>query len=453
MTRLRNAFLVLIAGELVAFSVFALRVANRPQPPAPDFNRIAPSTAADLNRLRRATWTDSPRSWSELGHAFLAHGYFVEAEACLHRASTLAPRDFASRFARAYSLERLGRNDAARQQFEEAAGMGNEQEASNCWYHIGQCCLRDERPEEAVAAFDRIRNLPLPDFWRARTLIEMGRAADAQPIVAQLLEGYPDSLELQMLAVRRERAAGRDAAADLRAERAERASAKFSLFDHAVFLNPIRQRYGQNAELNRIDTELDAGRLAEALRDLERIADELAPDRQLEAFPKAVHLELQMKRPQAALALLQKLEAQGPLTPRALHLLGDTYAMLDQPHQAREAWERANRHRPRVETHEALAEAYAKQGDPGAAQRERGLAQRLAGITAYHENRLSEAREHLEQASKMLPQDARVHFYLGEILGDIGQRSAAEKEYRRCLELDPDFGRALARITPDAEHP
>jgi tetratricopeptide (TPR) repeat protein len=447
MKRLRNGLLAIVACELLAVAYLGLRVMHRPQPPSPDFSRIAKSTAADLDGLRQATWTDSSGSWSELGHALLAYGYFVEAEACLRRASMAAPRNFASRFAWAYSLERLGRSADAREHFEEAAGIGNEAEARNCWYHIGQSYLRDEQPEQALAAFERIQNYPLPDFWRARTLIDMGRIDAARPILTRLLEGYPGSLELQMLAVRLERAAGNDAAAELRAELAERASPNFSLFDYSDFLDPIRQRYGQNRELHQVDVEVDAGRLAEALRDLESIADDLAPDRQLETFPKMADLDLRMNRPQQALALLERLDALGPLTPRSLHILGDAYAMLDRPDKARATWERANRHRPRVETYEALAEMYSGQGDRDAARHARAFALRLAGIIAYRENRLNDARTHLEAACELLPDDVRTHFYLGQILRDLGQRAAAEKEYRRCLDLDSDFGRARAALS------
>jgi protein O-GlcNAc transferase len=75
----------------------------------------------------------------------------------------------------------------------------------------------------------------------------------------------------------------------------------------------------------------------------------------------------------------------------------------------------------------------------------------LLGLIAWKTRRLSEALEHLTQATKLRRDHAAAHDSLGSVMADLGQLGSAITVFQRAIQIDPRFtnayvnlGRALA---------
>ena len=66
----------------------------------------------------------------------------------------------------------------------------------------------------------------------------------------------------------------------------------------------------------------------------------------------------------------------------------------------------------------------------------------LLGSVLAHSMRQGEALEAYDRALDIDPTQVRVELSRGHVLKTLGRRAAAEAAYRRCLELQPDFGEA-----------
>lgn len=453
MTRIRGLLVLLLLTELVGAAAFIGWHWSRASPPTPDLSRLPRSTAADLKRLQEATRTARPDAWRELGEALLAYGYFVEAEVCLRHSATLDPNDFAAVYGWAYSLDRMGRTREAHQHFEAAARLADPDMLRTCLYQLARNHLRDEDAAAAERAFALVDKFPPADYQRARLLVSLGRAAEAMSLVTRLENAYPGDLNVQLLAMQVDRSAGDDGAAAEHADRAERSFTQLRLSDHWVYLHPIRSRYGLHAELARVEEANSAKQLTVAALQFEVLVRENDPERLIDKLATGAELELRAGRPDKAQRCLQMLAERTAIHPTALHLLGDAWLQLGQPQKAREAWQRANRLRPRSESHARLAELFEQDGDTARAQRERGLARQVAGIQAFRQNQLPQAIKLLEQAVQLAPDEARSWFYLGEVRRLLSQGQGAAEAYRRCVALNPDHGRALVRLEEPIDLP
>jgi len=94
------------------------------------------------------------------------------------------------------------------------------------------------------------------------------------------------------------------------------------------------------------------------------------------------------------------------------------------------------------EVFEGLAEEHEDRGDLGGA----GLARTLAGVVHYHQGRLKESRQALEDSLDLIGDHADrgselfARIGLGTTLMGMGNLDAAEREYTRCLKLARSIG-------------
>lgn len=446
MTRLRRFLLLLVVLELLGSAGMVGWRCTRPMPPNPDLTRLPPSMVSEFRRLQQAARDDQLASWRELGEAYLAFGYFVEAEACFRRAVIVDPRDFPSHYGWAYSLDRLGRTRDANREFEAAAKMADRDMVRTCWYHIGRNLLRDEDAAAAERAFSRASGFPAADHQRAKLLIAQHRDQEAWSLIDRLEALDSNDLEVQFLAMRAEQSRGRHEAAAARADRLDRCTNHLRLTDHWEYLQPVRSRYGLSADIIRIESLATSGQMENAAKLFEFLVVENDPEIVNQFLLKGIPIELHAGRAETARQLIQDLIDRTAPHPTALHLLGDAYHILNQPRQANEAWELANSLRPRAASHEHLADWFEQAGDPVRARRESGLACLAFGMEALGKNDLSIAQELLEKAVAFTPDEPRSWFYLGETRHALSQDKSATEAYQRCLALNPDHGRARQRL-------
>lgn len=438
--------MVLAIAEVLAIAAIAAWQWTQPPPAEVDLARLPHATAIDLQRLWKTARGPEPNGWRELGEAYLAYGYFVEAEVCLRHARSLNRDDFATLYAHALSLDRMGRTRDAHQSFDTAARLANPEMLRHCLYEMARNHLRDEQPVEAEQAFELIDGFPAADHQRARLLLFSGREAEAKPLIARLEQSHPNDVHVRLLAMRAAQIAGQSAEASEHADRSERSTAQIQLSDYIEQLHAIRSRYGVHAALARVEAANRAGQLTDAAVEFEAIVRDTELEFLLDELAIGAELELRAGRPQEALRLLQLLGNRLSLPPTALHLLADALHDIGQTDEARHIWERANQLRPRSKTHARLAKLYAADGDPMRATREQGLASQVAGINAFRQNQLDEALAQLESSVELAPSEARTWFYLGEVHRQRATTDLATEAFRRCVALDPQHGRALDRL-------
>jgi tetratricopeptide (TPR) repeat protein len=447
MTRRDWVLVALIVCELAAGSVFyALRRA-RPVPPAADLSGIDPLGAAEVRDLVENC--RAAEDWARLGEAYTVYGFFPEAEACYRQAAEIeptAPRAFAAAFA----LERLGRTGEANTEYERAIERGHPRPA-DCRYFIGRNLLRDQKPDEAHAAFEEAGNHASSRYERARLLVRAGKFREAAALLDALAAKYPRAIQPHLLRYRIEVLQGNEeAAAAVHADRAERAGERDRLptpFDQEW--NRIEQAYrdrGQLREWHACDELINAGKLAEAEP---RLRQALAARWEPAGFELLADIETQRGRPSEAVRLLQGvLERDGPSF-HFLSLLGHALDDAGRANEALEAWARALHLRSGRETKDLqyqVATKYEKRGDRTAARRHMAQAYLAAGVEALQNDNLTDAIDTLQQAVQREPTLVQAWYYLGQTRRRLGQADAARQAYGRCLAIDPDHGRARAGL-------
>ena len=446
MTSRQQGLIVLIVMELLV--VFALmgRQWLCPTAPRPNLARLPASTASDLRRLQARTRSNYFLHWRELGEAYLAYGYFVEAEACLRHASMRQPHDFGAAYGRAYSLDRMGRLTEANSQFETALELADPAMALACRYHIGRNRLRAEHAAGAEEIFSQLQGFPAADHQRAKLLVSQGRAKAAVPLIIELEALDRDELEVQSLAIQAERSLGMNRSVAQRARQLEWCHHALRLTDHWEYLQPIRARYGLSALLGRVETSASAGQFVAAASKFEALQREHDLETLVQLLGRGAEIELRAGRIDQALKTLQTLSDRQSLPLPWRHLWADVLHHAGQSDKAREAWEAANRLQSKATSHEQLAAAWNALGDDARSRRETALAQQTLGIEAFRQNQLTVALKALETSTQLAPAEARSWFYLGETRLALGQAAVASEAFRECVRLAPEHGRAASRL-------
>lgn len=444
--RSRLIVLVVLGEIIVGLGAIVWRISGTAAPEA-NLKRLSASTAADIQRLQLQVRSNSLAAWLELGEAYLAYGYFPQAEACLRRAVLLAPENFPAVYAHAYALERLCQLPQAIAEFQLAASLSRGESFSNCWYHIGLCYLKQEKVDAAETAFLQAGEKYAPALHaRARILIRNGRTHDALELIETLRRKLALDIQTEMLAHQAYRQLQDAFRMAQSAERAERSFPKLRLADHWEYLHPIRTRYGLMAK-HRVSQDLmEQGKSHHAAADFQKMLDEEPPDFTDGMFEQGVRLSLVTGRVDIAEQILRRFQKRMALSPPALHLWGDVMATVGNLEEATQVWEKANQLLPDEESFRSLAAVYSEAGDTAQVEQNKGFAALHTGIVAYRQNQLDVAMTQLGQAKKVLPQECQIEYYFGEINFAKGELERAREAFHACLKINPDYERARERL-------
>lgn len=152
--------------------------------------------------------------------------------------------------------------------------------------------------------------------------------------------------------------------------------------------------------------------------------------RLLEAVPQAADpwhemglLQLQAKRPEAAVECLRRAIAIDPNTPAYHSNLGAAYRMLKQPVEAIASFERALQMGP------ATAELY-----NNCALARKDVGQADAALSAF------------DEALRIRPEYANGHFNRGNLLVEMGRLDEAVGSYRRAIQFAPEDAAAHCKL-------
>ncbi|MFN0050966.1 MAG: tetratricopeptide repeat protein [Planctomycetales bacterium] len=455
MKRWQTLLRLIIGLELVGAAVaVGWRLSSTSVLPPPVADSEDATTGRELLALPHAYLIDSGDKWRTLGETYLVFGYFAKADACLAKGAAAQPESAEIALTRGMCLERLGKLDEAANWFRNAADLGTREVAPLAWYHLGRNFLRQERPDEAAAAFEAAGDLyPGSVYQRAKLLVRSGHAAEAEPLLEQLSEQYDNDLRILQLRARAADQTGReDLAVELRAA-LNLASARLQVDDTDDFQKPIRERFGLPREIARAERLREAGNARGGAQRLARLVDDdpLWEQTYLYLLQDAAFALLRVENStsdeiaQARRLLERQIQEQGFPTALAWELLGDVERRSGHVEQARDAWSHAERMLPGASVLLKLAEVEQDQGEVETARRHRAQAAQYAGMELLRQGQLDQAVARFREG---VAQDANLPdlwYYAGEGERFLGNTTQAEAAYRRALKLNPDHGRALAR--------
>ncbi|MEQ9409979.1 MAG: tetratricopeptide repeat protein [Fuerstiella sp.] len=439
---------VVILLEAILAGWYVVQRAGRVRPPTVDMGRLDPLTRADLKEVVAAARDGGFREWRELGEAYLGNGYYVAAEQCFRHVIELDPRDQQAGYAQGFCLERIGRTTEAIEVLTRTATSASGELVQTCWYQIGRCLLREERAAEAEQAFLRISDFPPAAYQLAKLLIRSDRSAQAVPILERQLKVFPNSLKLLQLQMRAAEAEGDFALATALRDREDRAQYQLVLEYGQSFISMFASRYGLSARLSnamRLKTEgtLQARRAA-----LAKVLEVVLHNRLWQfrsVLVAAAHVELGLGNFEAARQLATQIENSTYGGVDLLELQSLLAAAAGDDDTAYQILLRACRLKPSVDLYDQLSRARGPLAEQDRA-RNRAMAVLMSGIDAWRANDVERAESLLEQAASELSKNQTAWFYLGEARRLRGDRDGAMAAYQKCLQLNPDHGRAIAAM-------
>lgn len=441
MTRTQWLLLGVIAAEVALGAFLLVQHLNQPTPPIPNWNAVDPVAAGELQS--RVAQCRTGMQWQELGELYLVSGFFPEAEACLRQATRLTPGNAGLAFRHAFALERLGLLQEANTAYTHAIERGHSRKA-DCWYYIGRNRLRLGETDAARAAFQRAGDLPGAQYELALLDAEEGRTGEAQAMAKRLAEAHPEAYPPVGLLYRLARRRGEDREAQLLADSFTRRPRPLPTpFDHEVdWVFDLANRLGRNRLMQEARREAEAGRLPSAEKHL-RAA--LEAGWTPEIADKLAGVLLAQGHRAEGLELLMGATARGRASPELLWRLGQAQGEAGQPLRAMESWERASRMTTGPAASDLLQDLAERTNQSGRVDQGRQVTARARlarSIGLLDAGRPREALTEARGATEADPNLAEAWFNLGEALRQTGQSVEASHAYERCLQLNPDHGRA-----------
>ena len=446
MSRMEWVLSTLLLAEVATAGLLASKRLARPLPPLPDLQWMEERTASDLRALWSGIAPEDAAGWKRLADAYLAHGYFAEAEAVYRRAADLDADAFEAAYGRGVCLDKMGLlTDSVAVLRGAVARTSNPANVSICQYRIGKNLLREEQAAAAEAAFTQALPFPHAAWELAKLQVRSGRAQAALPLLQAALERYPQGTEFNQLQAEAWEALGlSDKARRLREQQYYAYVPVLPDLDVRA-LHAIRAQFGveqMNQECQALEAAGTLDQAATSLRELLRIEGDSR------ILLRLIQVELQRGAVDEATRLSDWYLTQRAPTPQALELFGAAWLRAGNLEKARETWARAAKMGEFEGVHQGLASIHEKRGEAEAAQSQRALALHAKGLTALREQRLPVAQAAFEQALTQAPGQAQSWFYLGETLRLSGATQKAGEAYRRCVERDPFYAndRARARL-------
>ena len=449
MTILRNILILIILGETVWAGVVCFERLSRANPPVVDLRRLDPLTAVELEQLRLQVRDGSGLSqeWRTLAESYLGNGYYVAAEQCFRQAVELESHDVQSRYGRGFCLERIGRTRAAIDVFTATIEYAEPELAKTCWYQIGRCYLREENAELAENAFRKTPEFAPAAYQLAKLLIRSGRADESIPILSNELSRFPNSLKLLQLRMRAAEAIADAESVNLFRDREDRGEYQLILEYGQNFISLFASRLGLPALLARAMQSKESGSLQarqDALAEPLRIvrANKLWQYRSV--WIAAAHVELGLGNLDAARGLIDEIAQDPENSPDVIEFRALFAEEAGDDESAHELWKRLAMMQPSAHLYRHLSVSRANI-DESTRARYRALADLRGAINAYRINDSEGARTLIKSGASILSDYDRFHFYVGEIDRVLGNIHEALDAYERCLDVNPDHGRAQER--------
>lgn len=454
MKRSTGILLCLIVLEAVVCGVVIAGRLQRAEPVLPGVVWDDPLIAGDLENLADAARSGSSEDWQRLAEAYLGQGLYSLAEIHYREALALDPENHAARFGMAFCMGRTGRTQESTREFQELVERIGEDFSlklleQRSRYQIGRNFLRETKTERAEQSFRENIDYRPAEYQYAKQLIRSGRVEKAVPIIQDNLRETPQSMGYLFLAYRAMTALDRPREAWQAADKLQRSVRNIPTHIGTGYVTPFYKRLGLEHSLEEYNSLIPQGNMDLLASKLEEILDVVEGERSPYVklgLTSLMEVELQRKNPRRMRELLERMHALGFYNADLLQFAGAAAAFSGEMDTAMEFWQRAVRMSPNIQLHLRVAEIFDERGDAG--ERDfhvaRGLV--LRGLMLYRGNQVREAAEMLEQALELNPEDAQGWFYLAQSRRVMRRHSEARQAYERCLELDPNHGRARRQL-------
>lgn len=445
MSRLQSILLVVVIAELAAFAFLSR---SRPaQLPAVDWSSalIEEPVAQEIQKIERTLDPSQPGSWVELAAAYRTFGLFPQAEYCYRQADQLSPADRSYLFYWAECFDLMGETKEATARYRRiiqdgvAAPLGAKT-AQYCWLNIGQNRLREEKVSEAMDALRKAGDLPKARFLLARVLTRSGQADEASALLDQLLRESPGTIEYNQMKSWAEAELGHDSSRDFY-ERSLRAGQPLLKTD-PTYQDVLKRRNAMGSEAwYQASLALEAeGKLSEALAQVSRALQAFWAEDRAQQLAK---LQLLGARPREAMTTAEECLRRVGASAKTLDIIGVAAVQLGDKAKAQQVWEEATQLEPTPNLYWKLAELQKLSGNTGQMLKYQALEQYQMGKESWRSNDLSKALGHFEAGVALDGTFAPLWFYLAETRRFLGDAAGAETAYRRCLQMNPDYGRAI----------
>jgi tetratricopeptide (TPR) repeat protein len=448
MSRFQKVLLTFILLELSVWGlVWRWRARPGPLPPV-DWSAclIEDTVAGQIRETEQHLRPDDPASWVELGAAYRAFGLLPQAEYCYRQADKLSPKDRSYLYYWAECFDLMGRTREATKLHRQIIQAGLQvplgaETTQYCWLNIGQDWLREENVPEGIEALRKAPDIPRAKFLLARVLIRSGRAKEAIILLDDLLGGSPGMVEYnQMKSWAEAELADQEAAREFY-DRSLRSQQQVPKWD-PVYQEVLKRRQTTGSQAwHEKSLQLEAqGKLPEAIEWSRRAFQAFWTEDRAQQRAK---LELLSGNPGEAIALMEDCVKRVGASAKTLDIIGVASVELRDNARARRAWEQAIELEPTPNLYAKLAEMCRMAGDARQMRKYLSLGQYQTGKEAWLNNDMQIALEHFVNAVALYDGHAHTWFYLAETRRLLGDAAGAEVAYRRCLQANPDHGRAL----------
>lgn len=416
---------------------------GRHTPPSIDPSSVDPIAAAEIEKL--STGCRTTEEWAGLGEVYLATGFFPEAEACYRVAAEAEQYDAELAYRHAFSLDRLGQAEDANGEYQRAIRLKHAR-AADCWYYTGRNHLRLEQPLAAAEAFGQAAELPSARFETFRLLARSDRFSETVTGASQLADEFPTATQPISLRYRLALACNDEPVVEAMAQRFLMRSGRLPnpFLTDTEWVIGVDQRLGQRKLYGEGQRYANDRRFDDAERAFhESLQAGWRPD----IAGQLAEVVFRLGRPDEALSLLtEAVDKAGP-EPMNLWRLGQVYKSLGQPTKARSIWDRFARI---ATTQSAVGSAWHEMAALAEMANERERARKLhaqgllaTALDALDDNRPDTAVKSLTQLVELDPKSEAGWFYLGEANRYLGKTAEAIAAFKKCLNTNPDYGRAL----------
>ncbi len=410
-----------------------------------DLAGFNPFTQNSLTAARQQTDLQSAESCASLSDVYLAYGFYPQSEWLMRQACRMEASNFELALRYGFVLSAMGRFSDARDAFLRSISLTQDQAREEAgWYFVARDWLRLEDVEQARQALERCGGLPAAELQLAKLDLRQGQAQRAKQRMLDLASDQGDAIEVHLL-----RAKVEDALGHHREAAAFRDLAELSTSTLDTPFTHMRRRFLQIVQDHSLGSfvqiqqaQLKAGNATAVVQRTQSLIgahwNPQVEDLLATADFAAEHPQRQQTR------LRQIISADGGSTYRCWRL-GVAYRADGKHEQALAALRaglRLDGRQRMAECRDQLIQLLEEQGDLGRARFHASRHAFLLGQRALTSGRVDEARDAFQQVVQMDESYALSWFYLGRCQRLLGQSADARTALRRCMDLEPDLGRA-----------